>query len=47
MFVAPCAAERLREAERSDFLENRWPSIEGQIKGLGFQVSDLVERARA
>ena len=27
MFVAPRRAERLRAAERKDFLENRWPGI--------------------
>src|ERR1044072_581352 len=29
MFVAPGRAVRLRDAERRDFLDNRWPAIAG------------------
>ena len=47
MFVAPQAAERLRSAERKDFLENRWPGIASHIRRLGLEVDDLVERALA
>jgi GntR family transcriptional regulator len=47
MFVAPGAAARLREAERRDFLDNRWPSIAAHIKRLDLDVADLVERALA
>jgi GntR family transcriptional regulator len=47
MFVAPGAAEQLRAAERKDFLENRWPAIVTQMRRLGLDAEDLVERALA
>lgn len=47
MFVAPGAASRLREAERKDFLENRWPAVVSHMRRLGLDVDDLVERALA
>ena len=47
MFVAAGAAARLREAERKDFLENRWPAVVSHMRRLGLDVEDLVERALA
>ena len=47
MFVAPGAADRLRSAERKDFLEQRWPEISSHMRRLGLHVEDLVERALA
>ena len=47
MFVAVGAAERLRAAERKDFLEQRWPEISTHMRRLGLDVDDLVERALA
>ena len=47
MFVAPGASEKLREAERKQFLEQRWPGIAAQIRRLGLDVEDLVERSLA
>ena len=47
MFVAPGAADRLRSAERKDFLEQRWPEISSHMRRLGLDVEDLVERALA
>ncbi|HKT14272.1 MAG TPA: GntR family transcriptional regulator [Allosphingosinicella sp.] len=47
MFVAPGAAARLRDAERRDFLERRWPAIAAQIRRLGLDAEDLVERTLA
>ena len=47
MFVAPGAADRLRSAERTDFLEQRWPEISSHMRRLGLDVEDLVERALA
>ena len=47
MFVAKGAAERLRAAERSEFLDHRWPAIAAHIRRLGLEVEDLVERALA
>ena len=47
MFVAPGAASRLREAERTDFLTNNWPAITQQIRRLGLDVEELVGRIHA
>ena len=47
MFVSEGAAERLRDTERRDFLEQRWPAIAAQIRRLGLDLEDLVERAIA
>ena len=47
MFVAAGAADRLRSAERKEFLEQRWPGIVSHMRRLGFDVEDLVERALA
>ena len=47
MFVAEGATEKLRAAERSDFLDHRWPAIAAQIRRLGLDVEDLVDRALA
>lgn len=44
MFVAEGAAEKLRTAERRDFLDHRWPAIVQQIRRLGLDADDLVER---
>jgi GntR family transcriptional regulator len=44
MFVAEGAAERLRAAERREFLDHRWPAIAEQIRRLGLDAEDLVER---
>src|SRR5438309_6320667 len=47
MFVAEGAAERLRATERADFLKRRWPAIAAQMRRLGLEVEELVERALA
>ena len=47
MFVAAGAAERLRTAERKRFLEERWPEIAAQMRRLGLDLRDLVERTPA
>ena len=47
MFVAPGAAVRLKEAERRDFLDNRWPAIAAHMRRLELDVEELVERALA
>ena len=47
MFVAEGASERLRSAERKDFLDNRWPAIAAQMRRLGLEPEDMVERALA
>jgi GntR family transcriptional regulator len=47
MFVAEGAAERLLTAERKEFLEQRWPAIASQIRRLGLDPVNLIERALA
>jgi GntR family transcriptional regulator len=47
MFVAPDAAEKLRTAERREFLDQRWPAIAAQMRRLDLDVEDLVQRALA
>jgi GntR family transcriptional regulator len=47
MFVAAGASAKLRQAERDDFLDNRWPAIAAQIRRLGLSTEELVERALA
>ncbi|MEA3000357.1 MAG: hypothetical protein QOK17_2190 [Sphingomonadales bacterium] len=47
MFVAAGAAERLRTAERDEFLNQRWPAIVAQIRRLDLDVEDLIERTLA
>ena len=47
MFVAAGAADRLRTAERAEFLDNRWPGIVSHMRRLGLEPDDLVERALA
>ena len=47
MFVAEGASERLRAAERKQFLEHRWPGIAAQIRRLGLDAGELIERALA
>lgn len=47
MFVAEGAAEKLRVAERREFLNNRWPAIAAHMRRLNLDVEDMVERALA
>ena len=47
MFVSEGATEWLRAAERREFLDQRWPAIAAQIRRLGLDVEDLLERALA
>ena len=47
MFVADGATTRLRATERRDFLDNRWPAISAQIRRLGIDVEDLLDRVIA
>ena len=46
MFVASGAADRLRTAERDQFVNERWPDIAAQIRRLGLDVEELLDRAR-
>jgi GntR family transcriptional regulator len=47
MFVAEGAAGKLLSAERREFLDHRWPAVAAQIRRLGLDVEELVERALA
>jgi GntR family transcriptional regulator len=47
MFVAPGARARLRDSERSRFLEHDWPQIRARMKRLGIDAAELLERERA
>ena len=47
MFVLPGAAERLRVAEREQFVTRQWPRIRTYIDLLGLEPADLLERSDA
>ena len=47
MFVAAGASDRLRAAERDDFLQNRWPAVVAQIRRLGLDPEELLGRVPA
>ncbi len=44
MFVAQGATRRLRDAERFEFLNGRWPAIAAQIKRLRIDPAELFEK---
>lgn len=45
MFVAPGAAAKLRNSQRSDFISNEWPAIRDRMARLGIDPADLLARA--
>ena len=45
MFVREGAAERLRGAERSAFLEEEWPLIRERMDRLGIGLADVLDEA--
>ena len=45
MFVAPGARDRLRTAERDQFIESEWPEIRDRMARLGIDPADLLARA--
>jgi GntR family transcriptional regulator len=47
MFVLPGAAEKLRSAERANFLAQHWPRIVEAVDLLGLDWDELLERERA
>ena len=47
MFVAPGARARLRESERSRFIQQEWPEIRSRMQRLGIEPASLIERQRA
>ncbi|MFA7586673.1 MAG: GntR family transcriptional regulator [Novosphingobium sp.] len=42
MFVAPGAAERLRQAQRECFLTEEWPELRERMRRLGIEPADLL-----
>ena len=42
MFVADGAAGRLRESERSSFLEREWPRVRARMRRLGIDARELL-----
>lgn len=47
MFVLPGAVDRLRDAERADFVHQQWPRIRERIDLLGLDVAALLDRVHA
>ena len=45
MFVREGAAEQLRTAERSQFLEQEWPQIRDRMTRLGIAPADVLDPA--
>lgn len=45
MYVAAGAAERLRLAERTRFVEREWPEILERMERLGIDPAELMESA--
>lgn len=44
MYVVKGAAERLRSAERDNFLREEWPEIRARMDRLGIDFSELTEK---
>lgn len=47
MFVAPGARARLRDSERTRFVQQEWPEIRARMKRLGLDPSALLDRETA
>lgn len=45
MYVVHGAAEKLRQAEREQFLEQEWPEIRDRMDRLGINAAKLLARA--
>jgi GntR family transcriptional regulator len=45
MFVREGAADRLRSAERSQFLDEEWPQIRSRMTRLGIDPADVLNEA--
>ena len=43
MFVAAGAKNRLRSAQREDFIKNIWPPVQRQMERLDLSIDDLVD----
>jgi GntR family transcriptional regulator len=47
LFVATGARARLKDSERSRFLEEEWPQIRERMERLGIDAAELLDRERA
>jgi len=47
LFVAPGARARLKNSERSRFLDEEWPEIRERMDRLGIDPAELVDRQHA
>lgn len=47
LFVAPGARARLKDSERSRFLDEEWPEIRQRMDRLGIDPAELLDRERA
>ena len=45
MFVGQGAADKLRSAERAQFLNQEWPQIRERMDRLGIAAADLLDEA--
>ena len=45
MFVREGAAEQLRSAERTQFLDQEWPQIRDRMARLGIDPADVLDEA--
>ncbi|TCJ41184.1 GntR family transcriptional regulator [Parafrankia sp. BMG5.11] len=45
MYVAAGAADRLRSAERSRFLDEEWPELKARMRRLGLDAAQLLADA--
>ena len=45
MFVGEGAADKLRETERTLFLEREWPQIRERMARLGYEPADVLDAA--
>lgn len=47
LFVAPGARARLKDSERSRFLNEEWPTIRARMNRLGIDPAELLDKERA
>lgn len=47
MYVVRGAADKLRQAERSRFLDEEWPEIRARMERLGLEAGELLAKSPA
>lgn len=47
LFVAPGGRARLKDSERSRFLDEEWPEIQRRMKRLGIDAAELLDKEGA